>query len=143
MAKIIKKANYQTVAFGAEGYSDLSGFTEVSAEASKKGEIGITDSDGSKRVRIGKNLFSALGEPKAVKVLMSSTEVAFRAVPEGTVGAYDVCKGAVIYSTDLVDEIIALAPNIEFNKNSTTRCGNIEQVQSDENNAITVILNFD
>ncbi len=143
MAKIIKKANYQTVAFGAEGYSDLSGFTEVSAEASKKGEIGITVSDGSKRVRLSKNLFSALGEPKAVKVLMSATEVAFRAVPEGTVGAYDVCKGAVIYSTDLADKIIALVPDVEFEENATTRCGNIKQVQSDENDVITVILRFE
>ncbi len=142
MAKIIKKANYQTVAFGSKDYSDLSGFTEVSAEASKKGEIGITDSDGSKRVRIGKNLFSALGEPKAVKVLMSSTEVAFRAVPEGTVGAYDVCKGAVIYSTDLADRIIALVPDVEFKENTTTRCGSIRQVQTNEDESATVILSF-
>ncbi len=142
MAKFINKTNYKKIAFGAEGYSDLSGFTEVSAEASKKGEIGITDSDGSKRVRIGKNLFSALGEPKAVKVLMSSTEVAFRAVPEGTVGAYDVCKGAVVYSTDLADRIIALVPDVEFKENTTTRCGSIRQVQTNEDESATVILSF-
>ena len=129
MAKYLNKVNYKKIAFGAEGYSDLSGFT-------------ITDSDGSKRVRLSKNLCSALGEPKAVKVLMSSTEVAFRAVPEGTVGAYDVCKGAVIYSTDLADRIIALVPDVEFKENTTTRCGSIRQVQTNEDESVTVILSF-
>ena len=143
MAKYLNKVNYKKVAFGAEGYSDLSGFTEVSAETSRKGEIGITVSDGSKRVKLNKNLFTALGEPKSVKVLMSSTEIAFRAVPEGTVGAYDVCKGAVIYSTDLADRIIALVPDVEFKENATTRCGNIKQVQTNVDDSVEVILNFE
>lgn len=142
MAKFINKPNYKKIAFGTDGYSDLSGFTEISAESGKKGEIGITDSDGSKRVRLSKNLFSALGEPKSVKVLMSDTKIAFVAVSEGTVGAYDVCKGAVIYSTDLADRIIALAPDVEFKENATTRCGSIEKVQTNEDESITVILEF-
>lgn len=41
MSKIINKVNYKKIEFGDEGYSDLSGFTEVSAEVSRKGEIGI------------------------------------------------------------------------------------------------------
>ena len=142
MAKFINKPNYKKIAFGTDGYSDLSGFTEISAESGKKGEIGITDSDGSKRVRLSKNLFSALGEPKSVKVLMSDTKIAFVAVSESTVGAYDVCKGAVIYSTDLADRIIALAPDVEFKENATTRCGSIEKVQINEDESITVILEF-
>ena len=143
MSKIIKKSNSKPVAFGEEGYINLSGFTEISAESGRKGEIGITDCDGSKRVRISKKLFSALGEPKSMKVLMSDTKVAFVAVAEGTIGAYDVCKGSVIYSTELADKIIALVPDIEFKENATTRCGSIEKIQTDENEAVTVILNFD
>jgi len=143
MAKFINKTNYKKIAFGAEGYSDLSGFTEVSADASRKGELGITDSNGSKRIKLNKNLFSALGEPKSVKLIMSDTEIAFVAVPEGTHGAYDLCKGATIYSTELANKIIALVPDVEFKENATTRCGNIGKVQSDENGAVTVILNFE
>jgi hypothetical protein len=143
MAKYLGKPNSKPVAFGEEGYINLSGFTEISAESGRKGEIGITDCDGSKRVRISKKLFSALGEPKSMKVLMSDTKVAFVAVAEGTIGAYDVCKGSVIYSTELADKIIALVPDIEFKENATTRCGSIEKIQTDENEAVTVILNFD
>ena len=74
---------------------------------------------------------------------MSDTKVALVAVAEGTIGAYDVCKGSVIYSTELADKIIALVPDIEFKENATTRCGSIEKIQTDENEAVTVILNFD
>lgn len=143
MSKIINKVNYKKIGIGDEGYSDLSEFTEVSAEVSRKGEIGITDSDGSKRVRISSNLFSALEEPVSLKLLMSETKVAFKSVPEGTPGAYVVGKGAVIYSTDLAEKIITLVPDVNFKENATTRCGRIEQVQNDENGAVTVILNFD
>ena len=45
MSKIIKKSNSKPVAFGEEGYINLSGFTEISAESGRKGEIGITISD--------------------------------------------------------------------------------------------------
>ena len=142
MARYLGKMNYKKIAYGTEGYSDLSGFTEVSAESGRKGEIGITDSNSVKRVRLGKNLFSALGQPKSVKILVSDTKVAFVAVPEGTVGAYDVCKGATIYSTDLADRIIKLVPDIEFKENATTRCGSIEKVQTNEDESVAVILNF-
>lgn len=142
MPKIVKKAmSFKKVEFGAEGYLDLSEFTEVASEASK-GEIGITDSNGTKRVRLGKNLFAALEEPVAVKVLSSDTQVAFKAVPEGTSGAYNVCKCAVIYAPKLAETIMAVAGITDIKENSTKRCGNIVAVQSDENGAVTVILNF-
>ncbi len=143
MAKIINKVNYKKIAFGSEGYSDLSGFTEINAESGKKGEIGICDTNCSKRVRLGSNLFSALEEPVSVKVLLSDTQVAFKSVPEGTPGAYEIGKGAVIYSTGLAEKIMSIASDIEFKDNATTRCGYIEKVQSNEDDSVTVILNFD
>ncbi len=143
MAKFIKKNGYEKIAFGSEGYSDLSGFTEINAETGKKGEIGICDTNGSKRVRLSSNLFSALEEATSVKVLLSDTRVAFKSVPEGTPGAYEIGKGAVIYSTGLAEKIMSIASDVEFKDNATTRCGCIEKVQSNEDSSITVILNFD
>lgn len=143
MSKFIKKIAYEKISFGSEDYTDLSGFTEVNAESGKKGEIGICDTNGSKRVRLGCNPFSALEEPASVKVLMNDTKVAFRSVPEGTPGAYEIGKGAVIYSTGLAEKIMAVASNVGFKDNATTRCGYIEKVQSNEDDSITVILNFD
>lgn len=143
MSKFIKKIAYEKISFGSEDYTDLSGFTEINAESGKKGEIGICNTNGSKRVRLGSNLFSALEEPEFVKVLLSDTKVAFRSVPEGTPGAFEIGKGAVIYSTDLAEKIMAVASKVEFKDNATTRCGYIEKVQSDEEGSITVILNFD
>lgn len=143
MSKFINKTNYKKVAFGSEDYSDLSGFTEINAESGKKGEIGICNTNGSKRVRLGSNLFSALEETASVKVLMNDTKVAFRSVPKGTSGAFEIGKGAVIYSTDLAEKIMAVALNTTFKDNATTRCGYIEKVQSNEDDSVTVILNFD
>lgn len=143
MAKVVNKSIFKAIEFGTDGYNDLSGFAEVKAEAGSKGEIGITDCGGSKRVRLSKNLFSALEEAKNVKVLTSDTQMAFKAVPEGTLGAYELKKGAVIYNTDLAEKIMRIAKNTVFENNCTTRCGSIAQIQSDENGNVTVILNFD
>lgn len=143
MPKIINKASYKKVAFGSEGYSDLSEFVEINAESGKKGEIGICDTNGSKRVRLSSNLYSTLEDSAYVKVLMSDTKIAFKSVPEGTSGAYEIGKGAVIYSTGLAEKIMAVASNVQFKDNATTRCGYIEKVQCDEDGSTTVILNFD
>ncbi len=143
MSKIISKKNYATVAFGSEGYNDLSGFTELNAEASKKGEIRICLNDGAKRVGVSKNLYTALGEPTSVKVLMNATQAAFRTVPDGTPGAFEFGKGAIIYSTDLAEKIMSLASTTEFKDNATTRCGRIDAVQTDEDGSTTVLLSFD
>ncbi len=143
MARLINKNNYKTVSFGSEGYTALDAFTEVTADVSKNGEIRIIDNGGSWKVGASKNLYTVLGEPHFVKVLMSDTQVAFKAVPDGTPGAYEFCKGTIIYSTDLAEKIMALAANTEFKPNVTTRCGRVEQVQTDEDGFATVILNFD
>lgn len=145
MARLIKKEDYMNISYGEKGYTDLSGFTEVSDETSKKGEISIIDSSGSKRVRLSKNLFSLLDEPEAVKVLTNDKDkkVVFIAIPKGTPKAYHLGKGAVIYSPSLAEAIISVAKNVEFTENTTTRCGSIEKVQTNENGCINVILNFD
>ena len=143
MSKFINKTNYKTVSFGSEGYTNLDAFTELTADASKNGEIRIIDNGGSWKVGASKSLYTALGEPHFVKVLMSDTKIAFKAVPDNTPGAYDFCKGSIIYSTDLATKIMALATITEFEPNCTTRCGRIEQVQTDEEGSKTVILSFD
>ena len=128
MSKIINKRNYKTVSFGSEGYTNLDAFM---------------DNGGSWKVGASKNLYTALGEPHFVKVLMSDTQVAFKAVPDGTPGAYEFCKGAIIYSTDLAEKIKTLAANTEFKSNATTRCGRIDTIQTDEDGSTIVLLNFD
>ena len=143
MAKFIKKGNYKTVSFGSNGYNDLNGFSEVASEFNKNGELRLIDADGSWRLGVTKNLYTALGSPNHVKVLMSDSKVAFRAVSEETPGAYEFGKGAIIYSADLAKKIMALVPNVDFKRNATTRCGRVEQVQTDEDGFATVILNFD
>lgn len=142
MAKMIKK-NYEKITVGSEKYDDLKGFTEVSAEVGKKGVLGITDTNGSKRVRLSSELNLVLDEPQNIMVLMSDTQVALRSVPEGTSGSYEVRKGATIYSSTLAERIMSIAKTAEFKENATTRCGSIRQIQTDENGAVTVILNFD
>ena len=143
MSKIINKRNYKTVSFGSEGYTNLDAFTELTPTASNHGELRIMDNGGSWKVGASKNLYTALGEPHFVKVLMSDTQVAFKAVPDGTPGAYEFCKGAIIYSTDLAEKIKTLAANTEFKSNATTRCGRIDAVQTDEDGSTTVLLSFD
>lgn len=143
MSKIINKRNYKTVSFGSEGYTNLNAFTELTPTASNHGELRIMDNGGSWKVGASKNLYTALGEPHFVKVLMSDIQVAFKAVPDGTPGAYEFCKGAIIYSTDLAEKIKTLAANTEFKSNATTRCGRIDVVQTDEDGSTIVLLNFD
>ena len=141
MSKIIKK-NYKKIEFGSEGYTSLNEFREVSAETDRRGEIGITDCDGSKRVRIGSNLLALLENPVMIKVYLSDTQAAIKAVPSNSPGAYDVKKGGVVYSTNLAESIMALAPTVEFLPNVTTRCGSIAQLQTDEEGYVTAILDF-
>ncbi len=143
MSKIVKNYNFKKASFGSEGYKDLSGFTELNAETGKTGELRVMISKDSKKVGISKNLYSALGEPKFVKVLISDTQIAIRVVSESTAGAYELRKGAVIYSTSLAEKIMELASSVEFKPNATTRCGRIELLQTDEDDSVTVILSFD
>ena len=114
MSKYVNGYNYKKVNFDAEGYNPLSDFKELTAEAGKKGELRIIDNGGSWNVGASQTLYSALGEPHFVKVLMSDSQIAFRVVPEGTFGAYEFCRGKIIYSTDLAEKIMELASNIDF-----------------------------
>ena len=142
MVKYLNKNNYSKVAHGTEGYSDLSGFEEVTAEAGSKGEIGVIRIDDCVRIRLSKNLFSQLEMPDCVKVLLGDKKIAIRSVPAGTPGAYELGKGAVIYSTPLGEKIIKAASDVEFKENATTRIGTIDQIQEDENGLVTVILSI-
>ena len=143
MARIINGYNYKKVSFGSEGYKDLSGFEELQADSGRKGELRIIDNGGSWKVGASKTLYTVLGEPGFVKVLMNDTQVAIKVVPDGTPGAYEFCKGAIIYSTDLAEKIKTLAANTEFKSNATTRCGRIDSVQTDEDGSTSVLLSFD
>ena len=143
MAKLIKRGNYPKVVFGSEGYSNLSEFTEIVADSGKNGKISIIFAGDCKRVKLNRDLYEALNNPRAVKMLWSADKLAIRAVSEGIPGSFNVGKGGVIYSTKLAEKIIAIVPAIEFKGNATTRCGNIEQVQENEDGSITVILNFE
>lgn len=143
MKKIIRTKNYKKFSFGSEGYKDLSDFVELQADADRKGELRIIDNGGSYKVGASKTLYSVLGEPEFVKVLMSDTQIAIKAVPEGTAGAYEFCKGAIIYSTSLAEKIMEIASGTEFKPNITTRCGRIDAVQTDEDGATTVLLSLD
>lgn len=143
MARIINSYNYKKVSFGSEGYKDLSGFEELQADSGRKGELRIIDNGGSWKVGASKTLYTVLGEPGFVKVLMNDTQVAIKVVPEGTAGAYEFCKGAVIYSTSLAEKIMGIASGTEFKSNATTRCGRIDAVQTDEDGSTSVLLSFD
>ena len=143
MSRIINGYNYKKVSFGSEGYKDLSGFEELQADSGRKGELRIIDNGRSWKVGASKTLYTVLGEPGFVKVLMNDTQVAIKVVPDGTPGAYEFCKGAIIYSTDLAEKIKTLAANTEFKSNATTRSGRIDSVQTDEDGSTSVLLSFD
>ena len=69
--------------------------------------------------------------------------IAVKPVSPDTPGAYEIKKGGIIYSSDLAEKIIALATSVEFKPNATTRCGRIEQVQTNEDDTSTVIISFE
>ena len=142
MAKYLNKKNYSKVAFGSEGYADLSEFEEIVAEAGSKGELGITMTDSGVRLRLSKNLFSQLEMPNCVKIMLGNKKIAIKSVPDGTPGAYNLGKSAVLYSTALCNKIIEAVSDIDFKENATTRIGIINQVQENEDGSITAILDF-
>lgn len=141
MAKYLNK-NYSKVAFGSEGYADLSEFEEIVAEAGSKGELGITMTDSGVRLRLSKNLFTQLEMPNCVKIMLGNKKIAIKSVPDGTPGAYNLGKSAVLYSTALCNKIIEAVSDIDFKENATTRIGIINQVQENEDGSITAILDF-
>ena len=141
--KFINKKNYDVAEAGAPNYIDMSSFEELLSETSG-GVIGIIDTGSGKRIRFGKEVYDALGETPAVKVLMNDELVAFKAVAENVPGSYTLGKGAVLYSTELSEKIeaVAEAAGVQFREGGTTRCGRILQVQRSEDGATTVIISF-
>ena len=143
MSKIIKGNNYKKVSVGSETAIDLSKFTEFNAASSRKGVIGITETGGSYRVALYSDILSILEDAEFVKVLLGEKMIAIKPVSSDTFGAYEIKKGGIIYSSDLSEKIISLTSGVEFKPNSTTRCGRILEVQTDEEGRATVIISFD
>ena len=143
MAKIIKKNNYKIVTSGSENSINLSEFSELNAESGRKGDIGITETGGSYRVVLYSNILSLLGYAENVKVYLGERMIAIMPVSPDTPGAYEIKKGGIIYSSDLAEKLMALASSVEFKPNATTRCGRIEQVQTNEDDTSTVIISFE
>lgn len=143
MAKIIKGFNYKKVNFGSENAVDLSNFTELNAGSGRKGDIGITETGGSYRVVLYSTIISLLGSAENVKVYLGERMIAIMPVSSDTPGAYEIKKGGIIYSSDLAEKLMALVSSVEFKTNATTRCGRIEQVQTNEDDTSTVIISFE
>ncbi|MBR6622592.1 MAG: hypothetical protein IKK91_01640 [Ruminococcus sp.] len=143
MSKLIKSNNYKKVNFGSENAVDLSNFTELNAGSGRKGDIGITETCGSYRVVLYSTILSLLESAENVKVYLGERMIAVKPVSPDTPGAYEIKKGGIIYSSDLAEKIIALATSVEFKPNATTRCGRIEQVQTNEDDTSTVIISFE
>lgn len=143
MSKIINKKPYATVAHDSESFIDLSEFTEIRSQSSRKGDIGITETGRSYRVVLYSPILDALNNAENVKVLHSENRIAIIEAAPGTPGTYDVRKGGIIYSSDLAEVIMGLVPGVEFKPNSTTRCGRILQVQENKDGTAIVIVCFD
>lgn len=143
MSKYIKKATYKTVAAGSEGNVDISAFTELTAGSERKGDIGITETDGSYRVVFYSSILSILGNNRSVKVYLVDAMIAIKPVSSDMPGAFEICKGGILYSSNLAEQIMSLNSEIDFIPRHTTRCGRIIEVQSDEDDTPTIIVKFD
>lgn len=143
MAKIIKGNNYKKVDFGSESAIDLSKFTELNAASSRKGVIGITETGGSYRVALYSDILSILEDAEFVKVLLGEKMIAIKPVSSDTFGAYEIKKGGIVYSSDLSEKIMSLTSGVEFKPNSTTRCGRILEVQTDEEGTPIIVISFE
>ena len=144
MSKYVNKSidNYKKISYGSENAFDLSSFTELNAAAGRKGDLGFTDAGGTYRVVLYSNVLQLLGEPAAVKVFIGDKVAAIVPVSLNTPGAYSVMKGGIIYSADLADSLMALAPDVEFKPNCTTRCGRIDAVQENADGTQIVVISF-
>ena len=144
MSKYVNGYNYKKVSVGSETAIDLSKFTELNAASSRKGVIGITETGGSYRVVLYSDIISILEDgTQFVKISAYEKMIAIQPVSSDTPGAYEIKKGGIIYSSDLSEKIISLTSGVDFKPNSTTRCGRILEVQTDEDGSPTVIISFD
>ena len=75
-----------------------------------------------------------------MKVLLGKDKIAIVHVEEGAPNAFAVGKGGVLYNTDLVNRIVALAKDIDFPENASTRCGTLTQVQDDGKGNLAAIV---
>nr|WP_302696929.1 hypothetical protein [uncultured Ruminococcus sp.] len=136
MAKYI---DFKKVA-SSESYIDLSGFREATSEKQRTGCMSVICTNGTKRLKLNRDLYTALGEPSDIKILLAESKIAIISVADDTLGALSVGKGAVIYNTSLVNQIINLIPDVEFPENASTRCGRLEQLQEDQDGNIAAII---
>ena len=131
---------YAKITNDNERYIDMGEFGEVVADARQTGCISIICTQGCKRLKLNKELCTALEEPSCVKVLLGKDKIAIVQVEEGTPNAFAVGKGGVLYNTDLVNRIVALAKGIDFPENASTRCGRLEQLQEDQDGNPAAII---
>lgn len=144
MAKIFNKVNFTKLTPTDSNFIDLSEFVEVVATGgSKKGDIGITETAGSYRVVLYSPILSALNDAECVNFYIAGNKVAIKELPPDSNIGYLVKKGGIIYSGDLAEKLMALAPDVTFEERSTTRFGHIMQVQEDEDGSTIVIVSFD
>lgn len=137
MAKYI---NLKKIESSSESYIDLSGFREATSEKQRTGCLSVICTNGTKRLKLNRDLYTALGEPSNIKILLAESKIAIISVADDTQGALSVGKGAVIYNTSLVNQIINLIPDVEFPENASTRCGRLEQLQEDQDGNLAAII---
>lgn len=136
----LTRMKYAKITNDNERYIDMGEFSEVVADARQTGCISIICTQGCKRLKLNKELCTALEEPSCVKVLLGKDEIAIVHVEEGTPNAFAVGKGGVLYNTDLVNRIVVLAKDIDFPENASTRCGTLTQVQDDGKGNLAAIV---
>lgn len=142
MSKFITKNNYKKVSVGSENAVNLAKFKEFNAALGRKGDIGITETGGSYRVVFYSEILFLLENAEFVKILVGENMIAIKPVSSDTSGAYEIKKGGIIYSSDLSEKIMSLTSDIEFKTNSTTRCGRILEVQTDEEDTPIIVVSF-
>ena len=137
MAKYI---DFKKVESSSESYIDLSGFREATSEKQRTGCMSVICTNGTKRLKLNRDLYTALGEPSDIKILLAESKIAIISVADDTLVALSVIIFAIIYNTSIVNQIINLFPDVEFPENASTRCGRLEQLQEDQDGNIAAII---
>ena len=66
MAKYI---DFKKVESSSESYIDLSGFREATSEKQRTGCMSVICTNGTKRLKLNRDLYTALGEPSDIKMI--------------------------------------------------------------------------
>lgn len=143
MPKFVNSPTYNTVDSTSASFIDLGEFEAFQCETNSNGCLSVIPTESGKRIRFGKSLLETIGNPDAVKMLFKGEKLAICTVPLNTPGSYQVKKGGVVYSTQLADQIISLNTNLKFAENSSTRCGEILQVQKMPDESLAAIITFE